>query len=204
MLLAQTVATRSGSNMETLDNAIVSFNEGDKLGKFYFGTQNANIYIPQDGEQYAIVSSEARGEMPVCFKANADGQYTISVNPENVEMGYLHLIDNIAGTDVDLIATPSYTFSAKADDYESRFRLVFSANNADIDLGDDFAFISDGRLIIANEGEATLQVIDVTGRILSSEAINGSVSKAVSAKAGVYVLRLVNGNEVKTQKIIVK
>ena len=204
MLLAQTVATRSGSNMETLDNAIVSFNEGDKLGKFYFGTQNANIYIPQDGEQYAIVSSEARGEMPVCFKANADGQYTLTVNPENVEMGYLHLIDNIAGTDVDLIATPSYTFSAKADDYESRFRLVFSANNADIDLGDDFAFISDGRLIIANEGEATLQVIDVTGRILSSEAINGSVSKAISAKAGVYVLRLVNGNEVKTQKIIVK
>lgn len=202
--LAQTVATRGSENMETIDNAIVSFNEGTELEKFYFGTQNANIYIPLDNEEYAIVSSNAQGEMPVNFRAYVAGEYTITVNPEEVEMGYLHLIDNIAGKDIDLLATSSYTFNAKADDYESRFRLVFSANMTNAEMGEDFAFISDGQLVIANVGEAILQVIDVTGRVVANENINGTCSKAISAKAGVYVLRLINGTDVKTQKMVIR
>ena len=69
-----------------VDNAIVSFNENSQLEKFYFGTQNANIYIPQDNKEFAIVSSEANGEMPVCFKAIKDGEYTITVSPESVDV----------------------------------------------------------------------------------------------------------------------
>lgn len=202
--LAQTHTTRGVESMATLDKAILSFNEGSELPKFYFGTQNANIYIPMDNEEYAIVSTEARGEMPVNFKANQNGQYTITVNAEEVEMGYLHLIDNIAGTDVDLLANPSYTFNAKGDDYESRFRLVFSTTMVNAEMGEDFAFISDGQLVIANVGEAILQVIDVTGRVVANENINGTCSKAISAKAGVYVLRLINGTDVKTQKIVIR
>lgn len=202
--LAQIQATRGEKSLQTLDNAIVSFNEGSELPKFYFGTQNANIYIPMDNEEYAIVSAEACGEMPVNFKAVQDGQYTITVNSEDVEMGYLHLIDNIAGKDIDLLATPSYTFNAKGDDYESRFRLVFSANMTNAEMGEDFAFMSDGQLVIANVGEAILQVIDVTGRVVANENINGTCSKAISAKAGVYVLRLINGTDVKTQKIVIR
>ena len=67
-----------------------------------------------------------------------------------------------------------------------------------------FAFISNGNWIIANEGEATLQVIDINGRIHSSESVNGSVSKAINVASGVYVLRLINGDDVKTQKIVVR
>ncbi len=204
MVLAQNVTTRGESRSRTLDNAIVSFNEGSQLGKFYFGTQDANLYIPMDNEEYAIVSSSAQGEMPINFKAHRDGQYTITVNPQEVEMGYMHLIDNIAGVEVDLLANPSYTFNARYDDYESRFRLVFSANMVNADLNDDFAFFSNGQLVIANEGEAILQVIDVNGRVVATESVNGTCSKAINAKAGVYVLRLINGTDVKTQKIIVK
>ncbi len=206
LTLTQAVAnrnTRGEKSLQTLDNAIVSFNEGSELGKFYFGTQNANIYIPKDNEEYAIVSAEARGEMPVNFKAAQDGQYTITVNPENVEMGYLHLIDNIAGTDIDLLANPSYSFNAKSDDYESRFRLVFSANNENQNENEkDFAFFSNGQLIVTGEG--TLHIIDMMGRVISTEVINGTSSKAINAKAGVYVLRLTNGENVKTQKIVIR
>ena len=199
--------TRSNAVM---DNAIVSFNEGVELGKFYFGTQNANIYIPQGGEDYAIAYSEGQGEMPVNFKARENGIYTISVNPEGVEMAYLHLVDNMTGNDIDLLAGAStgsatYTFTAKTTDYESRFKLVFASifEDADGDSG-TFAFFSNGNWIIANEGKATLQVIDINGRILSSETVNGSVRKAIDATAGVYMIRLINGNDVKTQKIVVR
>jgi hypothetical protein len=109
------------------DQAIVSFNAGDQLGKYYFGEQDANISIPQGNEEYAIVCSERQGEMPVNFKAKKNDSYTITVNPEGVEMEYLHLIDNFTGANIDLLKTPSYTFNAKNDDHASRFTLVFKA-----------------------------------------------------------------------------
>jgi hypothetical protein len=118
-------------------------------------------------------------------------------------MGYLHLIDNIAVTDIDLLANPSYSFNAKSDDYESRFRLVFSANNENQNENEkDFAFFSNGQLIVTGEG--TLHIIDMMGRVISTEVINGTSSKAINAKAGVYVLRLTNGENVKTQKIVIR
>ena len=204
MTLAQQATNRGSA--ATIDNAIVSFNEGSLLGKFYFGTQKANLYIPQGTEEYAIAYSDGQGEMPVNFRANENGQYTITVNPEGVEMAYLHLIDNMTGADVDLLQTSEYTFNAKVTDYESRFRLVFVCGDANDDNGDNepFAFFSNGNWIIANEGQATLQVIDITGRILSSETINGSVSKGINQPAGVYMIRLINGDHVKMQKIVVR
>ena len=199
-----------------MDNAIVSFNEGSQLGKFYFGKQNANIYIPQGGEEYAIAYSDKQGEMPLNFKAKADGEYTITVNPEGVEVGYLHLIDNMTGADIDLLhpnafiagedpqsPAHSYTFTAKVTDYESRFKLVFAADEADGPStgSGTFAFVSDGNIIV--NGTGTLQVIDMTGRVIRCADVARNVSTS-GMTPGVFVLRLINGSEVKTQKIVVR
>ena len=190
-----------------VDKAIVSFNEGSELGKISLFENNATISFSMDGKDYAVVSSDATGELPLNFKASRNGEYTLSFDTENVEMGYLHLIDNITGTDVDLLANPSYTFEGKKSDYASRFRLLFKAtsiNDIDTEMNDDFAFISDGNVIILNEGEATLQVIDIMGRIVSTQTVNGNASVSNVGAAGVYVLQLINGNNVKTQKIVVR
>lgn len=196
--------TRSNAR---IDNAIVSFNEGVQLEKFCFGN-DAKVYIPQGDKDYAIAFSEGQGEMPINFKATENGEYTISVTPEGVEMNYLHLIDNMTGADVDLLVSEpvegpaSYTFTAKTNDYESRFKLVFATNdeNGPSTGSGTFAFNSNGNWIISNEGEATLQVIDINGRILSSESINGSVSKVIDVAPGVYILKL---ND-KVQKIVIR
>ena len=138
--------------------------------------------------------------MPVSFKAKENGTYTISVNLEDVEVNYLHLIDNMTGNEVDMLATPSYTFEAKTTDYASRFKLVFSANDASTGTG-IFPYISDGNIIV--NGEGTLQMIDMTGRVIvQGDAINRVCTSGMTS--GVYVLRLINGNAVKTQKIVIK
>ena len=116
----------------------------------------------------------------------------------NSKFSILNLIDNLTGTNVDLLQTPSYTFEGKTDDYASRFKLVFVSNDAELD--NDFAFISNGNLVVAGTG--TLQVFDVLGRQLYSTA-NCQLSTA-NFPTGVYVLRLVNGESVKTQKIVIK
>ena len=193
--------TSTGS-VTALDKAIVSFNAGDALEKFVFNEDNAKLCIPQGYKDFAIACAEKQGEMPLNFKAIKNGEYTITVNPKAVEMDYLHLIDNMTGNDIDLLASPSYSFNAQTTDYASRFRLVFSASgDADGD-NEDFAFVSNNDIFINDEG--TVQVIDMTGRIIVSVDEGTRCIPTAGMTSGVYVLRLINGNDVKTQKIVVR
>jgi uncharacterized repeat protein (TIGR02543 family) len=119
------------------DKAVVSFNEGTQLAKYVLNEEHAKLYFTQDGEDYAIVSVGRDGvhtvstEIPVNIEVNENGEYTLTVseslNSKFSIINYLHLIDNLTGADIDLLASPSYTFTAKTTDYASRFKLVFSA-----------------------------------------------------------------------------
>jgi hypothetical protein len=189
-----------------IDRAIVRFNEGRQLPKFQLNAESTKLYIPQGNNDYSVVNSNAQGEMPVNFKAQNNGTYTISVNTENLEANYLHLIDNMTGTNIDLLQTPSYTFEAKTTDYASRFRLVFNVTGVEENTTctEPFAFFNGSEWVVSNMGEATLQVVDMLGRIVSSETVNGNYEKSLNVAPGVYMIRLINGNDVKVQKMIVK
>jgi hypothetical protein len=190
-------------NGQITDRLIVKRSEEDKdFAKLSLRDNRTKLFASKEKQELAIVVCNAN-EQPVDFKAAKNSSYTINVTVNDLDVEYLHLIDNLTGENIDLLANPSYTFSARATDYASRFRLVFDPF-ADDDTNENFAFISDGNFIIANEGVATLQVIDVTGRILSSETIRDSFTKPVTLSNGVYVLRLINGNDVKSQKIVVR
>ena len=191
-----------------IDRAIVSFDESRTLPKFQISESSTKLYIPQNGEDYAIAYSNGQGEMPLNFKAAESGEYTLNFSGDVIASAakqptYVHLIDNLTGADVDLLQTPSYTFTAQKDDYASRFRLVFSANE-NANENEDFAFISNGEIII--NGEGTLQIIDILGRELVHKNLSTLNSKlsTLNLTPGVYVLRLINGENVKTQKIVIR
>ena len=186
-----------------IDNARIRFGDGRGMEKLRLNPNHNKLYIPQDGKDYAVVIANKAGELPLNFKAEANGTYTLGFSSEAVEFNYLHLVDNLTGADVDLLQTPSYTFEAKTSDYDSRFKLVFStrAHEPDEEPNQPFAFINNGNIII--NGEGTLQVIDMTGRII----VCGDAMHCISTTGmtpGVYVLRLIYGDDVKTQKIIIK
>ena len=184
-----------------LDRARVRFGEGRNLEKFQFDTRHTKVYIPEGNDDFSVYYAQGAGTIPVNFKAENNGRYTLDFSTEDVGFNYLHLIDNMTGNDVDLLQTPYYAFNAKSTDFASRFTLVFATGN---DNDETFAFYNNGLWIINNDGEATLQVVDALGRILSSETISGSCSKAINAAPGVYMLRLINGNDVKVQKVVVR
>jgi len=128
----------------------------------------------------------------------------------------LHLIDNMTGADLDLLSAgdrgsepamraegASYTFAARTTDYESRFKLVFVANENDNENENSpFAFINNGNIIV--NGEGTLQVVDVTGRVVVSREVIPHSAFKIPHSTGVYVLRLINGDDVKTQKMVIE
>ena len=185
------------------DCAIVSFNPNDALAKYVFHSGGPQLTISQEGNEFAIVSAEREGELPVNFKAGENGSYTISVNVSHVSMDYLHLIDNLTGDDVDLLETPSYSFNARATDYASRFKIVFVCGDDSSADSETFAYFNGTEWVINYEGEAVLQMLDAKGRIVFSIEASNHVSTAGMAP-GVYMFRLVNGNDVKTQKVVVR
>jgi hypothetical protein len=191
-------------NNKRLDNAIVVFGEGRNLGKLSFRENSSKVYMPMEDKDCAAVFTTGMGEIPVNFKAETNGSYTLSFTNEEVSFSYLRLIDNMTGVETDLLETPYYTFNAQTTDYASRFRLVF-ATGSSVD-GDSFGFINGaGNLsIFGIDGEATVQVVDVLGHILSSETFNGSYEKHLDVAPGVYMLRLIQGNDVKVQKMVIK
>ena len=195
------VTLNLSNNHGFVDRAMVRFDASRPLPKFQLRKNSTKLYIPMDDNDYAVVRGESMGEIPVSFKAEENDNYTLSFKADNVEFGYLHLIDNLTGNDVDLLQTPSYSFEANISDYANRFKLVFAiGNNSD----DNFACFSNASYVINNEGDATLQVVDINGRILKSESINGCANVNVNAASGIYMLRLINGDNVKVQKVVIQ
>ena len=201
------LALNLSHNQSVIDRAIVRFDQGRTLPKFQLRESDTKVYIPVDGKDYAVVNADRNGacnvstEIPVNFKAEKNGSYSLSFNTEEVSFDYLHLIDNLTGADVDLLANPTYSFDARITDYTSRFKLVFATG--DNDNSDSFAYISDGQLII--NGKGTLQIFDVLGHQLCTFNLTSSTSHlSPFTTPGVYMLQLTNGDDVKTQKIVVK
>ena len=207
----------TSSTTLTLDNAIVRFDGGQTLEKFSFREGSTKLYIPQGGTDYAIVCAEGHGELPVNFEAEKNGTYTLSFSSQEVSFSYLHLIDNMTGDDIDLLPhykggrgdsqPATYTFQAKTTDYASRFKLVFVTDGEDSPStgSETFAYYNGSEWMISNTGRATLQVVDAMGRVLRSETINGNATININGlSAGVYMLRLINSEDVRVQKIVVR
>ena len=192
----------------TIDRARVRFGEGIGLEKFSLDDQHSQISLSQDGQEYAVAYTDGTSEMPVNFMAAQDGTYTLNIENKNLALDYLHLIDNKTGADVDLLATPSYTFEAKYSDYPSRFRLVFASEEDGASTSSaTFAYYANGEIIITgitDTCDASIQIVDMTGRVIVSH--NGYIQcvPTTGMTSGVYVLRLINGDNVKTQKIVIE
>ena len=236
-----TNAERSNITLEVSENGLlvdrfILKRDGAPLEKFTLNENSTRVYATEGAQDWAVavIASEAkqssRTEQPVNFKAAKNGTYTLTVNMENMELDYLHLIDNLTGADVDLLAVEpsvpepvegpnatsgngpstssgtSYTFTAKTTDYASRFRLVFNANDASTGSASDapFAYINNGNIII--NGTGTLQIIDILGKELERKELStlNSQLSTLNFVPGVYVLRLIDGDSIRTQKMIVE
>jgi hypothetical protein len=185
--------------------------------------KNANFAVAAhlDGTSYGILfAPDGINRVPVRFSTEESGTFKMSWETHNGVFSELRLIDNKTGANYDMLAHDSYSFEASVDDYSSRFYIVFSCSGMGVDENEDdgssigsgtFAYIgTDGNIVIDMDAEtchgASLQVIDVMGRVLHSTTVNGemhAISTSGLAK-GVYLLRLTKGNMMRTQKIVVR
>lgn len=197
MTLSQTVTTRGETHTTTIDNAIVSFNENERMPKFDLLEGRAKLYIPKSNNDYAIAFSNRQGEVPVYFKAKETGRYTISVETHGCSsLQGVKLIDKFENVVIDLGIENSYTFIGTPADSRDRFIIRFE--NSENFESSDFAYQNGTDIIVNGNGE--LQIFDVMGRLVSQQYVNDIEIIAKPSQTGVYIFKL----EGKTQKIVIK
>ena len=166
-----------------------------------------NMYIHWNGDDLSNIFIDHMPDfVPVWFDAAEDGVFTMTWSTANAAFGYMHLIDNLTGTDTDCLTAESYTFQGKTTDMSARFRLVFSPLSVkDITAeGGNFAFFDGNELVVNGEGD--LSLIDLNGRILATKHVSGQqsrVSLPVVAE-GMYMLRMATAEGVRVQKIVIR
>jgi endonuclease I len=191
----------SNSNYE--DVAYAVFKKGHGLNKIEHRNEDIQmLYVQQNGEDFAIANIDENVQMfNLNFRAATIGKYTLKAKPIG-DFGYLHLIDNLTGEDVDLLMDDEYSFIASSKDKENRFIVKFRRDDACIASNDEiFAYQNGNEIVVDGEGE--LQIFDIMGRLVVTRHVNGVETVEKPYQSGVYILRLV-GEETRIQKIIVK
>ena len=166
------------------------------------------FYAYHDKVHYAaLFTKEGAERVPLWFEAKEDDVFTISWNTANGYFSSLYLIDNITGVRYDMLENNSYVFEGKTTDYYSRFYIVFDC--LDVEENEEetetnIAFFDGSQWMVTGEGR--LELIDLQGRILWNSQISGGQSRVSlpNVAKGLYFFRLVNSNEMKVQKIIIK
>ena len=193
------------------DRCFVYLGSGIGLEKMDgFSETVPSLWIRDDGRNFAIAHVGSESEtLDLMFKNRLAGTYALTVDVNVAAFNYLHLIDHATGADVDLLRQPTYTFQAIGNENEARFVLVFRHNTG---IGEDdalaepatFCFVKDNTLYFSVEAEhAQATLTDVLGRVVKSADVNGNGISLADLRAGLYVVRMVNGGATKTQKVIV-
>ena len=130
---------------------------------------------------------------------------TVTATPNSNNYSF----ENWTQDGVEVSTESSYSFIVINDvDLVANFSEDLSVGEGgNVDTSADFFGFSNGNgnfCIFGIEGTATLQVVDVMGRILSSESFSGNYEKHLDVVPGVYTLRLINGNSVKVRKIVIE
>ena len=191
------------------DLTVIEFNRPEFGGSYKMrAINNADFELSSymNNSRYSILFTEEGTEkVPVHFKANEEGTFTLTWSTYHGTFTSLFLVDNLTGTRTDMLRSDHYTFNASPDDYASRFYITFKCTGVEeyIETEEDFAWYNGNEWVI--NGNGTLQVIDMLGRqLLSKELISLTSNLSSLTSPGVYLLRLIDGNKVKTQKIVVR
>ena len=167
---------------------------------------NGLFYAYHEGEPYAaLFTKEGTERVPLWFEAKEDDVFTISWNTANGYFNSLYLIDNKTGVQYDMLENESYVFEGRKEDYASRFYITFNCVDVEEheeEIENSFAFFDGSEWVVTGEG--TLELIDLQGRVLNRWRLTGGQSRVSmpNVAKSMYLLRLVNSQETKVQKII--
>ncbi len=199
---------------------------GWQVADWYFNT----TAVSSTDLTYTIASLDAVADVTVEFE-EATGTYTVNFtvtdeasNPvEGVQIEMLEAVRTTATTNdqgvatFDLVAAGAYTWEATMTDWTTQEGTFTVPGEVDIaitnftavgitDLNSNISIYpnpSNGMFTVSVNGTYNLQVIDLTGKVISEQEIANTEDINLK-ESGVYMLRLTNDVETLNYKVIVK
>lgn len=190
---------------EGSDNLMIHFNgqENDGFPKLdNINEDISTVFVQRDNSRYGIASYDNDvTEIPFYFDAKEMGQYRIAIETES-KFDNIYLYDRKSGETIDMLAEGEYSFLSEADENPERFVLKLS-NTTDELTSDNFVYQSGEDLYVNAEG--TIQIIDMMGRVVYSSDVEGgnNVISISNLNKATYIVRNINENQVRIQKIVI-
>lgn len=156
--------------------------------------------------------------VPLGIKAKAGAELNISIDelstiPSNINV----YIEDTQNNTLTLLNDAAYTFTPTTDlDGSGRFNVHYTARTlsvGDLDLNDNlriYTTASPKTLFIKGQlSKVTIaNLYDIQGRIVLSKMLNPNITENTmdisTVSSGVYVVKVNNDNQIKTQKVIIK
>ena len=130
-----TLNPQAGQKSETNDAYIyfsvgdekvcINMDEGVSMPLMDAKVRPFSLYLTRNQQSYVMLVLGQASAVELNYEVKHNGEYTIKMESQNPDLDYLHLLDKHTGTEVDLLASPSYTFIAQTGDDASRFLLMF-------------------------------------------------------------------------------
>ena len=186
------------------DNVVINL-AGEKEGfnkLDNFNKEIASIFVANKGNRYGIFNCDKHvDEVELSFVAKQIGNYSISFDV-NGEFESLVLVDRLAGVETDMLAEGEYKFIATNDDISNRF-VVKLNNSQQSTVNSQFVYQSGDELIVNAEG--TIQIIDMMGRVIyNKEHQHNNRINITHLNRTSYMIRCVDDNSVRVQKIVIQ
>ncbi|MDR0799619.1 MAG: T9SS type A sorting domain-containing protein [Dysgonamonadaceae bacterium] len=173
------------------------------------------IYSAYKGVDYAINAiPDTETMIPLAYQVYSAGNYTIRLEASSLNVSKLLLIDKQNNSASDLLAVPSYQFTAAGTQNNTgRFELqfeLFGANAptsaASVAAG-KITVGSDNRQLILHGLEAlsTVSLYDLAGKkIAAFTKVDNNQPLLLNQLTGVYVVKIENNSQAETAKIALK
>ena len=166
-----------------------------------FNNAIAEIFVSNNNKRYGIMSfDENTTEVEIFFNAKEMGSYTIAIEPNGKFQG-VTLVDRFTGVETNMLIE-DYHFTATSGNNTNRF-VIRLANGQEPTANSQFVYQSGEELILSVEG--SVQIIDVMGRVVyNNEVVSDNNRIDVSSFInGTYIVRVINEEGVKVQKVVI-
>lgn len=195
------------SGNKSRDNVVINFAGSEEKGfpKIKnFNDDIATLYISNDAKRYAICNyDDDVREVTLSFEAPKMGNYAISAVPEG-EYESITLLDRLTGVETNMLLEDyDFTATTSQKDNADRFIVRFAKKSDVKDETEHFAYYSGEEIVVDAEG--SVQIVDVTGRIVYNNDVENCNSRinVGNLRKGAYILRLLNEEGVKVQKVVI-
>lgn len=197
------------------ESQILIENEATNNFDFFYDARFLAGYAPQfyslcSGEMLSTnVLSQVQNEssIPFGFVKNQHENFVIRLEENNLGQS-VYIKDLKLNLTHNLSQQPEYYFTSTDGENPNRFVLHFGAVGVSEQPASATlkAYVVGGQLYFALQGEATLEIVDLQGRVLQQGKVSGQglASQPLQLPAGAYVVRLTSGLSAQTAKVIVK